>query len=983
MAALAVSVTMGVMRPVLDKLGILMSDEYKKLKGLQEEVSFLKHELSEMAALLEKMEKAEELDAQAKHWRKDILELSYDIEDHIDDFMDNVGEPGDKVGILQKASHYLRTFKDRRRLANDFKKMKSQVIEASERRKRYMLDQCISNTSLVVVDPRLSALYKESASLVGIESEREDLIKWLLDEEQQLKVMSIVGFGGLGKTTLANEVYREVGAQFNRKAFVSVSLKPDWIRLLNSILSQLEQQDEKASPHGCEMEIINNIRKCLQDKRYVIIVDDLWDIPAWNTISCAFPQNNQHSRVIITTRNEEVARACSSNHGYVHKMKPLNEQDSRKLFFNRIFGSEEKCLSYFQEVSCAILKKCGGLPLAIITVASILACQPIPLKEQWDDIKNSLAIKSPTKSILEDMIYILELSYKNLPNNLKPCFLYLGTYPEDYEISKVELVRRWVAEGFVSNNTLGRDVWEVAESYFNELANRNMIQPAYEDGNYIKVSHCRVHDMMLDLILRKCREDNFLSLVTDPWMMEEGQDKVSRRLTVNLNGVKDCSMAMVPTRQLSQVRSLNIFGGSNWIPRLQEFKSVRVLFLDINGDKGTLDLTVINRLSQLRFLKITNQRWSFCKPLLGQIRSLRHLETLELFYLSSNCCIPDIIDFPSLCHLVVKGHSGLPEGIGKVKWLRTLEGFCLPSSSLENIKGLGQLSNLTYLSINSDDSSCHAPSHGWMAAFISSLEKLSNLKCFIVEFDVFAVCVDCFDSWVSAPFCDLERLDVSVWMFSRVPRWMGDLHNLRELRLLVRQIGEEDVRVIGGLPSLVQLYLLIPGVPTGRIMIGGSTGFRLLKWFNFDCDGTSSLIFEAGAMPSLVKLRLNLSEERWDKGTPVGLQHLSSLKEIEVRMTVGSELVRDTFQKAADALPGRPACTMIQELLLRPVLLPLKSRAASTVHCIRRCSCLSEMAFGLCGLLLTGACGYHGYSGVGSEEVDADHGLPEAGADLG
>ena len=124
---------MGVMKPVLAKLTTLMGDEYKKLKGLRKVVIFLQRELRDMDALLEKMDLADELDPQAKKWRKDIIEMSYDIEDRIDDFMQRVGQADNKVGILRKASKYLRTFEDRRRLANQFDQIKTKVMEASER----------------------------------------------------------------------------------------------------------------------------------------------------------------------------------------------------------------------------------------------------------------------------------------------------------------------------------------------------------------------------------------------------------------------------------------------------------------------------------------------------------------------------------------------------------------------------------------------------------------------------------------------------------------------------------------------------------------------------------------------------------------------------------------------------------------------------------------------------------------------------------
>lgn len=201
-----------------------------------------------------------------KNWRKDIIEMSYNIEDCIDDFMQRVGEADNKMGILQKAFKYLRTFKDRYHLANQFKEIKAQVMEASERRKRYMPDQTILITAPVAVDPRFSAIYKDSASLVGIDAQKIELVNWAMDKGQQLKVTAIVGFGGLGKTTLANEVCREVGGRFDCKAFVSVSQKPDMIGLFNSLLSQLGLIGTYS--RSCQLhDPINKLRGHLQDKR--------------------------------------------------------------------------------------------------------------------------------------------------------------------------------------------------------------------------------------------------------------------------------------------------------------------------------------------------------------------------------------------------------------------------------------------------------------------------------------------------------------------------------------------------------------------------------------------------------------------------------------------------------------------------------------------------------------------------------------------
>jgi hypothetical protein len=132
---------------------------------------------------------------------------------------------------------------------------------------RYKIDDCISSTSgSIPVDPRVSAIYKEAAGLVGIDGPKKDLASWLTDTQKKLKVVSIVGFGGLGKTTLAKQVYDEIGGQFSCKAFVSVSQRPDMIRLLSGLQLKLGL---KKSSRDCEVQdIIGSLREHLTHERY-------------------------------------------------------------------------------------------------------------------------------------------------------------------------------------------------------------------------------------------------------------------------------------------------------------------------------------------------------------------------------------------------------------------------------------------------------------------------------------------------------------------------------------------------------------------------------------------------------------------------------------------------------------------------------------------------------------------------------------------
>ncbi|WVZ54558.1 hypothetical protein U9M48_005339 [Paspalum notatum var. saurae] len=221
-------------------------------------------------------------------------------------------------------------------------------------------------------------------ALWGLMPLKEEVIKLLTEVDdvslQELKVVSIVGFGGLGKTSLANEVYRSLSESFSCKAIISVSQRPDMMSLLTSLFS-------KVSGHGDDrsydlLGLIDNLREYLQGKRYLVVVDDLWDASAWDVIKCAFPESRCSSRVLTTTRIESVAIASCS---YKWKFKVVPSKN---------FCLGNQCPETFEELCVKILQKCGGLPLEIITIASLLASQPTMSIEQWSLITPQFGITS-------------------------------------------------------------------------------------------------------------------------------------------------------------------------------------------------------------------------------------------------------------------------------------------------------------------------------------------------------------------------------------------------------------------------------------------------------------------------------------------------------------------------------------------------------------------------------------------------------------
>jgi hypothetical protein len=259
--------------------------------------------------------------------------------------------------------------------------------------------------------------------------------------------------------------------------------------------------------------------------RYFIVIDDIWEIKSWEMIKLALVQDNCGiSRVITTTRNVEVAREC----GEVYKLEPLPFDKSKKLFYMRIFGSEGKCPdTQLDEASDKMLKKCDGVPLAIITMASLLVGKS---REEWIEVCHSIVFRDKKKNHqVSDTEWILTLSYHDLPAHLKTCLLYLSAFPEDFVIDKDPLIRKWVAEGFVHNKEPGTSLFEVGEEYFNELINRSMIQVVEEEEQFM-VLGCRLHDMVLDLLRVRSQEENFIIISSSNNSIAEGTSSPSSRV---------------------------------------------------------------------------------------------------------------------------------------------------------------------------------------------------------------------------------------------------------------------------------------------------------------------------------------------------------------------------------------------------------------------------------------------------------------------
>ncbi|KAF6993088.1 hypothetical protein CFC21_010028 [Triticum aestivum] len=892
-----VTASQGALGPLLVKLTALLANECGRLKGVRREIRSLQSELTSMHGALKKYTKLEDPDDQVKEWISLVRELAYDTEDCFDKFIHHLGKGGHDAGFkefFREMAHRLKTLGARRGIANQIDDLKFRIKEVKELKTSYKLDDIACSISVhATVDPRLAALFAEEAHLVGIDGPRDDLAKWMVQEENKhhRKILSIVGFGGLGKTTLANEVYHKIQGHFNCHAFVSVSQKPDTKKIIKDVISQVSNNEEftKDIDIWDEKKSIAKLRELLQDKRYLVIIDDIWSIMAWNAIKCAFPENNKSSRIIATTRIFEVASSCCPGpDDQIYEMKPLSNDHSKILFFKRIFGTEDCYIDMLKEVSNAILKKCGGLPLAIISISGLLGNKPC-VKEEWEKVKWSIGTDLNKKQSLEGMKNILLLSYNDLPPNLKTCLLYLCNFPEDYVIDRERLVRRWIAEGFISEER-GQSRQEVAENYFYELINKSMVQPV-DIGYDGKVRACRLHDMMLELIISKSIEENFITIISGRQTVWENSQCFIRRLSIQHI---DQELAYeLAKKDLSHVRSLTVTSPSciKHLPGLVEFESLRVLDLQ---DCLEIDEYVMNGMEKLFQLKYLSLRNTDLSRVPSGITVLHDLETLDLRDTKIKELPAGIVQLTKLQHLLI-GNKGLiemeiPVGIGNMTKLREIAGcFTITKSSVSALEELGKLINLEVLQVQvimyilKDDESQRYKSHAEM--FLSSLRKLGSRKLHTICISGSLYLFDLIDSWCPPP-SGLQKFEMTMdYYLSRLPSWIAPalLTSLAYLDIKLSEVTGEDLRVLGELPALLSLGLRTKKVQKDKLILQRGA-FRCLKeLFVFGVDAGTSL-FEEGALPMLEKLDLSFFVSvTKGGGFFLGIEHLQCLKFFNVR----------------------------------------------------------------------------------------------------
>ncbi|XP_015078201.1 putative late blight resistance protein homolog R1A-3 [Solanum pennellii] len=467
------------------------------------------------------------------------------------------------------------------------------------------LDENIpKDRGLIVVNSPKKPVERKSLTtdkiIVGFEEETNLILRKLTSGPADLDVISITGMPGSGKTTLAYKVYNDksVSSHFDLRAWCTVDQGCDEKKLLNKIFNQVSDSDSKLSEN---IDVPDKLRKQLYGKRYLIVLDDVWETTTWDELTRPFPEAKKGSRIILTTREKEVAL-----HGKLYTdpldLRLLRPDESWELLEKRAFGNES-CPDELLDVGKEIAENCKGLPLVADLIAGVIAGRE-KKRSVWLEVQSSVSSFILNSEV--EVMKVIGSSYDHLPHHLKPCLLYFASFPKDTSLTIYELNIYLGAEGFVGKTEL-KSMEEVVKIYMDDLISSSLVICFNEIGDALNF---QIHDLVHDFCLIKARKENLFDQIRS----SAPTDLLPRQITIDYDDDEEhFGLNFVMFNSNKKRHSLRINGHKldNCLSDTFHLRHLRLLrVLDMNTSFIMVNDSLLNEicmLNHLRYLRIGTQ----------------------------------------------------------------------------------------------------------------------------------------------------------------------------------------------------------------------------------------------------------------------------------------------------------------------------------------------------------------------------------------
>jgi NB-ARC domain/Rx N-terminal domain len=548
---------------VINSLATLASNEISSLREVPVKVQSLQIKLRAIQSYLKDAENRPCTSHLTENWLREIRRVTYQAQNVIERILWLQWHRNRARGFTSAFSRYSHIpgyLKSLHEIGQEIDRINSTIPEISDII-NYLSVVNLGETSTMVDqfedqqfhDPRSTIHVNDEDEVVGFDEEIMEIIKELLDlTYKPLKVISLVGMGGIGKTTLAKKVFNhsDVRQHFDIVTSVIVSKQYNALNLQKEILKaaiqikkeDLEKMDEteerekrkkleetlKDLEKMDEEEVRKRLEDSLKERRYLIMIDDIWTIKSWDEIiPHNFPHMNNGSRIMLTTRNLGVAK-CQNFRYFIHKLKLLDDEKSWELLKKKAFPPylmvSDPIRNDLESLRTQLVEKCRGLPLALIVLGGYLSkhldyqiwCRMAEAID-WNEAGNEINISE-----------ILALSYHDLSDNLKPAFLYITTFPEDFIIESSDLIYLWIAEGFISPSQKYQ-LETTGQKYLEELDERCLIRVVERCRAQGSISRLMMHDVLHDWGMERAKEGGFFDVINDPFQCTTSNSHISLR----------------------------------------------------------------------------------------------------------------------------------------------------------------------------------------------------------------------------------------------------------------------------------------------------------------------------------------------------------------------------------------------------------------------------------------------------------------------